>query len=99
MLSIELSSDLMRDKVNLSNEIYAPHFDPKKLGDVLDIAYDKLDIAHKLKEYDINYTSRKNNSINSEKATLAEAFTALKERGIIKSFQQHVNNVLKKLNI
>lgn len=99
MLSIELSSDLMRDKVNLINNVYSSHFDPKKLGDVTDHAYDNLTVAHKLREYDINYSSRKINSINSEKATLAEAFTALKERGIIKSFQQHVNSVLKKLNI
>ena len=98
ILDMELTSDLLNKRSDVLNVLYANHLDPKRLTDAVDLMQDQVTEACKLKEYDINYSSRKRNELNSDKYNLAKAFTALKERGIIKSFQQHVNNVLKKIN-
>lgn len=98
MLDMELASDLLNKRADVVNGIYSTHIDPKKITDAVELMQEQVTEACKLKEYDINYLSRKRKELSSDKYNLAKAFTALKERGIIKSFQQHVNNVLKKIN-
>lgn len=88
-LDIELAMDHINDYTKLIHTVLAPHYDTGKLDNVKNIIETKLELVSNLREYDIK-SAVKTKSIANESSTtkLAEAFTELERRGIIKAFQE-----------
>lgn len=98
-LDIELAAERMQTQIGLVHTVCAPHYGSEKLENVISRVNDKLDVLYRLKEYDVKYGARKSREEARSKFNLGQAFTALKERGIIKSFKNFVKKTLKKLNL
>lgn len=88
-LDIELAAESISDYTSLLHTVLAPHYDTSKIENVKNIIETKLELISNLREYDIK-SSVKSKGIATESSTLklAEAFTEMERRGIIKAFQE-----------